>query len=218
MLTYLFWSAYFYLTYAGLEKYMPEYFPDTTEIVTRKYRIANATKATALAFLCVPGTQFLYQLVYTPEAITWEQMNFIGAVYTATDAAALVYNPKCHNSTLIHHIVVQLFYYYCYFMNFNMDYGVSRAIAVYCVYSAWAFLVNLRLAIRFLPYPKSEYFVNEAALFIYITVSMMNWVTQSYFLFGGLPMHFIERLVYMGTLGMTINDDLFLIKFLRKLN
>ena len=49
---------------------MPEYFPESSgNIVTRKYRIVNSVKSLALAGLCIPGTHFIYNLIYNPEAI-----------------------------------------------------------------------------------------------------------------------------------------------------
>ena len=99
-----------------------------------------------------------------------------------------------------------------------MEYGVPRGIAVYCILSSYAYLVNGRLALRFTPYKELENYVNETSLYIYITSCVVNWITQSYFLFGGFQMNMLERLLYMATLGMTINDDLFLIKFLRKID
>ena len=218
MLTYSFLTVYFYGTYVGLEKYLPQYFPESGNIVTRKYRIVNAVKSVALASLCIPGGKFIYGLMYYPEALSFNQLDWIGAVYTATDASALIYNQNCHQSTLIHHIVVQLFYYYCYMSNFDMNQGACRAIALYCIYSAAAFLVNMRLAIRFSPYPMIEHYVNEAALYMYITSCTVNWATQSYFLLGGLEMFYLVRGIYAIALAMTVHDDLFLIKFLRKID
>lgn len=217
MLTYLFFTGYFYGSYLGLEKYMPEYFPDSNGIVTRKYRIVNAVKSLALAGLCIPGSIFIYNLVYYPETVTFNDSNWIGAIYTATDASALLYNRNCHKSTLFHHIVVQLFYYYCYFMNFHMVNGLSRAIGLYCVYSSWAFLVNLRLSIRYLDYPKTEYYINEAALYTYITSCTINWVTQLYLMIFVLNINYFINILYLLALSMTIRDDLFLIRFLRKI-
>ena len=48
----------------------------------------------------------------------------------------------------------------------------------------------------------------------------MNWLIQSYILLGGMEVeiHMVERLVYVIALGMTINDDIFLINFLRKID
>lgn len=211
-------SLFFYLSYAGLDKYAPEYFPESSAIVTRKYRIANTVKSVALFGLCFPGTKFLYNLVFYPDQNYFEVLNAIGAIYASTDAAALIYNPNCHTSTLVHHVVVQFFYLYCYWLGFDMEYGVARGIAVYCILSSYAYLVNGRLAMRFTPYKELEHYVNETSLYIYITSCVVNWITQSYFLFGGFKMNMLERLIYMTTLGMTINDDLFLIKFLRKID
>ena len=218
MYVYLASTLLFYASYQGLENYAPQYFPDTTTIVTRKYRIANFVKSVALAGLCFPGTRFLYNLVFYPETNYFDTLNAIGAIYASTDAAALVYNPNCHTSTLVHHLVVQLFYYYCYYLNFDMNYGVARGISIYCILSAYAYLVNGRLAIRFSGYHELEHYVNETSLYIYITSCVVNWIIQSYIIFGGFTMNMLERIVYMGTLGMTINDDLFLIKFLRKID
>lgn len=218
MLLYFASSLFFYLTYYGLDQYAPEYFPETTAIVTRKYRICNSVKSVALAGLCIPGTKYLYDLTFYPEMVSASTLNIIGAIYTSTDAAALIYNPNCHTSTLVHHVVVQLFYYYCYWMNFDMFNGAARGIGVYCILSSYAYLVNMRLAIRFTSYKDIEYAVNEASIFIYIASCMINWIIQSYFLLGGLNMMMIERIIYLGTLGMTINDDIFLIAFLRKID
>lgn len=218
MFVYSLSTIFFYLTYSGLDLYFPDYFPDSSNIVTRKYRIANSVKSAALLLLCIPGTQFLYNLTFYPDENQWNRLNMLGSVYAATDAAALVYNPNCHTSTIAHHIVVQFFYYYCYWMNFNMYQGAARAIGVYCVLSSYAYLVNFRLSVRFIPYKQFEYYINETALYIYIASCLINWIIQSYFLLGGLNMYLVERIIYVGTLGMTINDDLFLIKFLRKID
>lgn len=218
MLIYFASSLFFYLTYYGLDEYASDYFPESTKIVTKKYRICNSVKSGALALLCIPGTQFLYTLAFYPEDVNADTLNLIGAVYSATDAAALIYNTNCHQSTLIHHVVVQLFYYYCWFMNFNMHQGAARGIGIYCILSSYAYVVNGRLALRFTPYKKMEHIVNEMSIFIYITSCVINWVTQTYLVFGGLSMHIIERIIYLGALGMTINDDIFLIAFLRKID
>jgi hypothetical protein len=224
MYLYLSSTLFFYLSYLGLDKYGDDFFPNTTEIVTKKYRIVNSVKSVALAGLCFPGTTFLYNMVYFPTNILWDELNMLGAVYAATDISALLYNRKCHTSTIIHHIVVQLFYFYCYFMEFNMKYGVVRGIGIYCVLSSYAFLVNGRLALRFISNKQLEYYVNDTSLYIYITSCVINWIIQSYILLtssvGGMDMeiHIVERLVYMIALGMTINDDIFLINFLRKID
>jgi hypothetical protein len=76
----------------------------------------------------------------------------------------------------------------------------------------------MRLAIRFSPYPMIEHYVNEAALYMYITSCTINWATQSYLLLGGLEMFYLVRAIYALALAMTIRDDLFLIHFLRKID
>ena len=220
MYVYIFASTCFYLSYLGLENYLPDHFPDSSKeskLVTREYRIVNFVKAVALAGLSVPGTFFLYNLTFEPELLSPTTLNYIGAIYVATDLSAIVYNPNCHKSTLIHHLVVQLFYYYCYLWNFTMQNEVVKGIGIYCILSAYAGVVNLRLALRCPSeqYKALEYNVNEVSIFVYITVSVINWIIQSYLILSAVYIGILPRIVYTGTLAMTINDDLFLIKYLR---
>ena len=219
---YIYTSAtlFFYLSYLGLDKYLPEYFPDSSKeskLVTREYRIVNFVKASALAGLTIPGTKFLYLMTFYPELLSVASMDFIGGVYVATDLSAIAYNPSCHRSTLIHHVVVQFFYYYCYYCNFNTENEVVKGIGIYCILSAYAGIVNMRLALRCPSekYKALEGYVNETSLFIYITVSVINWIVQSYFILSAVYIGMLQRLLYTGTLAMTVNDDLFLIKYLR---
>lgn len=220
MYIYLGSSILFYCSYLTLEKYAPDYFPDsskTAPLVTRKYRIANFVKALALTGLSLPGTQFLYDVTFSPEELNINVLNAIGATYVATDFSSMFYNRLMHQSTLVHHIVVQLFYYYCYYNNFDLDNEIVRGIGIYCVLSSYASIVNLRLALRCCS-DKTKYienFVNEVAIFIYITVSVINWIVQFSLLVSAMNICYISQLIYAGALTMTINDDLFLIKYLR---
>ena len=222
MYVYVASTLFFYLSYLGLDKYLPEYFPDSSKdsrLVTREYRIVNFVKGSALVGLTIPGTQFLYTLTFYPELLSVSMMNFIGAVYVATDLSALAYNPSCHRSTLIHHIAVQFFYYYCYYWNFAMENVIVKGIGIYCILSAYAGIVNMRLAMRCPSeqYKQLENVVNEISLFVYITVSVINWIVQSYLILNvtAIYHHTLIWMWYAGALGMTINDDLFLIKYLR---
>lgn len=222
MYVYVASTMFFYLSYLGLDKYLPEYFPDSSKesrLVTREYRIVNFVKGAALTGLTIPGTQFLYTLTFYPDLLSVSMMNFIGAVYVATDLSALAYNPNCHRSTLIHHIAVQFFYYYCYYWNFTMENAIVEGIGIYCILSAYAGIVNMRLAMRCPPekYKLLENVVNEISLFVYITVSVINWIVQSYLILNVTTIyhHTLAWIWYAGALTMTINDDLFLIKYLR---
>ena len=220
MYIYLGSSILFYCSYLSLEKYVPDYFPDsskTATLVTRKYRIANFVKAVALTVLCLPGTQFLYDVTFSPEELNINVLNAIGATYVATDFSSMFYNTSMHQSTLVHHIVVQIFYYYCYYNNFDLDNEIVKGIGIYCVLSSYASIVNMRLALRCCS-DKTKYienFVNEVAIFIYITVSVINWIVQFSLLVSAMNICYISQLLYAGALTMTINDDLFLIKYLR---
>lgn len=222
-------SLFFYLSYHGIERNIAkkntnkllendESSNNKSSILTTEYRIVNVVKSTALLYLTFPGTRFLYRLAFSPEILEISEMNTVGAIYVATDLSALFYNYNCHRSTMIHHIVVQFFYLYCYYWNFTMTNPIVKGIGIYCILSAYAGVVNLRLALRNAPFDKErkiEYAVNEISLFVYITVSVINWIVQSYLLIQAIRMQMIASIFYCGTLSLTIYDDLFLIKYLR---
>lgn len=79
-----------------------------------------------------------------------------------------------------------------------------------------AYLVNYRLSIRFLKIKKYETMINNVSYYIYLNTCILNWIIQLYYLFSDHPISMYERIGYILTLAMIINDDIFLLRFLRK--
>lgn len=187
----------------------------TKEIVSSKYIIVNKTKSCVLLFLT--PLSFYYGVVFIGNFEIKNKLilDFIGGLYSSTDMSAMLYNRNTHISTWIHHIIVQLLYYYCYLNNYEMDYSLCRPICTYCCFSSMAYLVNYRLAIRF---KNNEYeqIINDISFVIYTITSLINWLIQIYFLLGGVKINISERIVYIIILGCIINDDIYLMKFLYK--
>lgn len=212
--TVAYYSMYKFLDYSIGDQLPPVL--DKYPLLTKEYRICNGVKSGALLILSSLGVLILYNMTVDPTVNTYDMYNYLGATYAATDMAGLIYNHSCHKSTFIHHIVVQMFYFYSYSIDFDHNNGICKAITVYCIFSCFAYLVNFRLSIRNSMYPHCEKIINELSLYIYITSCVLNWIIQCYLLFGGASMHIIERLLYGGTLYLIIKDDVFLIKYLKK--
>ena len=215
MFLYLFCCFSYYLTYSLLSSHPLQnvLYPDTSSIVTKEYRIVNTVKAVTLGVISPACTFILYHALSPYHEPNLHLMYFFGATYASLDMSALIYNPNCHTSTLVHHILVQFLYYYCYYHHYNMD-TLVKGITVYAIFSCYAYLVNYRLAIRFMKH-KHENLINNLSLAIYFMCCGFNWSIQLYLiLFEMKQTYLIEKLVYTGLIGMIMNDDIFLIKFL----
>ena len=212
MYFYLFCCTAYYITYQLINNCTSHY-PDTSSIVTKEYRIVNKVKSFILCIISPAGTYVLYQALAQPNDPYI--LDFFAASYTALDMSALIYNPNSHMSTTVHHILVQFLYGYCYWANFNMN-TLVKGIAFYALFSCYAYLVNYRLAIRYINH-KYENAINILALRIYIFTCLCNWLVQVYLLFLDMTeSHILEKIIYSGLIAMIMNDDVFLMKFLGK--
>ena len=188
---------------------------DNKSVVSNKYIIVNKVKSYILGLMTIPSLCLLYPILYNIE-VNKNIFNIMGAVYASTDMAAMIYNKKCHRSTWIHHIIVQFLYYYCYINNFDMYYGLSKLICMYCIFSISAYIVNYRLAIR-TNKCYYEQMINDVAFIIYFTTSILNWIIQIYLLMiDDINIIFIEKMLFILLLLMIINDDIFLMRYLYK--
>jgi len=199
-----------------------EYFSDTlvkafkneNTILTRKYRIVNFSKSALLGILSVPTGYLLRDIIFYPNDVSYLIVYIFSALYTSIDMAALIYNPKNHISTNIHHTVVQLLYFYIYYYDFAMI-NLVRPIVAYACYSVFAYLVNGRLSIRNLDLDY-EREINNLSLEIYINTSIFNWITQFYLIFFATPeLPFLyTKMVYLVLVLVIVSDDIFLMKYL----
>lgn len=190
-------------------------YPHTSSIVTKEYRIVNTIKALTLGVISPGATFLLYQTLTPPYEPNIYLFYLFGATYASLDMSALAYNPNCHMSTTIHHVLVQFLYAYCYWVNFNMN-TLAKGISIYAVFSCYAYLVNYRLAIRFMNH-KYENMINETSLAIYCLACLCNWTIQLYLLSFDMPeSYIIEKVIYGGLIAMIVNDDVFLMKFLAR--
>ena len=226
MLLYLFFLGGFIGLFNTLENKLDIYCkenPDTNivkvlkneaNILTLKYRIVNFTKSAFLGILIIPTFFLLNNVVYFPQNVNYYQVSIFAALYSSIDMAALIYNSNNHISTNIHHITVQLFYFYILYYDFAMI-NLVRPIVTYACFSLFAYLVNGRLSIRKLDL-EYENNVNILSLIIYINTSIFNWAAQFYLIFFATPElpFFYTKMLYTILVFIIVSDDIFLMKYL----
>ena len=189
-------------------------FMDETDILTVKYRIVNLVKSALLGVLCIPTFFLLNNVLFYPENVNYYQVSIFAALYASVDMAALIYNRKNHISTNIHHITVQVFYFYILYYDFAMI-NLVRPIITYACFSLFAYLVNGRLSIRKLDL-KYENEINDLSLIVYINTSVSNWIAQLYLIFFDTPElpFFYTKMLYSMLVLVIVSDDIFLMKYL----
>lgn len=187
---------------------------DETDILTVKYRIVNLVKSALLGVLCIPTFFLLNNVLFYPENVNYYQVSIFAALYASVDMAALIYNRKNHISTNIHHITVQVFYFYILYYDFAMI-NLVRPIITYACFSLFAYLVNGRLSIRKLDL-KYENEINDLSLIVYINTSVSNWIAQLYLIFFDTPElpFFYIKMLYSILVLVIVSDDIFLMKYL----
>jgi len=205
-------NLFFYNLYTYLQYFQYSMFEKNS--IDLSYRIVNITKSFFLGLLSPYAFYLCYCILLHIEFNVYI-LYIISSLYASLDMSAMLYNPHTHISTTIHHSVVQIFYFYGVYVDWNPN-TISNLILIYAIFSMFAYLVNFRLGIR-----KSNLnhkfvnIVNDVSLIIYTLSCVINWCLQVYFL---LTTDFIEHMIYVFLYSMLILciavDDVKLIKYL----
>jgi hypothetical protein len=186
------------------------------KILSVRYIQVNYMKSLCL-MLASPFVLYTIYCICMLSEVPYTSSVIMGGLYAALDMSALLYNPVCHSSTYIHHVSVQILYLYCIYYNWAF-YSLSTTISLYACFSTLSYVVNYRLSIRN-SNNKYEQIVNDISLLIYCSNSIINWVVQFYFIIFYFPI-FIDYLcfktLYILSIFIIINDDIFLMKYLYK--
>ena len=133
-----------------------------TQILNPFYRIVNLVKSVGLMLFTLPA--FYIMQNYEAHENNIDYIHFLAALYSALDFSAMCFNTTSHISTKVHHILVQLLYYYGVYQNWNQN-SIAHLIFIYACYSSSSYLVNGRLAIRNSHVSEEiEYMVNDLSL------------------------------------------------------
>lgn len=223
----IFWIMFYLMLNCGFLKlyetiYLENWFNvrygernNNTDILNPFYRIVNIVKSITLGVFTLPAMYILINSEHFDSYIPFIQ--FLAAGYSSLDMSAIAFNPVCHTSTLVHHVLVQLLYYYGVYYNWQKD-TLAYLIFVYATYSSAAYLVNGRLAIRkFTLSIWKETLINDLALFCYVLTAVCNWSFQLYgLIMFTLVDYWLWKIAYVCIVGMIIYDDIFLMKYLQR--
>lgn len=158
----------------------------------------------------------------------------MGIFYVSNDLAGLLAVPQLPFSTKLHHYTTVFLYTIICAMSTENGKNISQLIVVYTIFSCIPYLVNSYLALRFFynitdnssenltRIQKSEnYIINLnriSAFYIYIVSCSFNWIYHLFFLINIINNHEVNigYIIYYLLLIPIINDDIILMKWLRK--
>ena len=205
----------FDIVYYLLENY--KNFKNIYPVHKKWYVVSNLSKSLILGFYSIECVSILYNL-YVYNLWDNQRILFLGSIYSSIDLVSIIRVPKLANSTLLHHIIVNILFLYT--VSNNMLYNsFSRLIAIYAVYSTLSFLVNFYLSLRIIY--NNNYnikILSTICLSNYTICCIFNWTYQIYHtLLTSFYINnygFIGVISYIIILSFIIVDDLILIKHL----
>lgn len=204
-LTFTFVNSYKYIRFKNI---------DYNNKINRKYKQVNFLKSITLGFFFPLSLYVIYSLLILNKIPVF--ISLFGSLYASLDMSSTIYNFKDnHISTNIHHISVQLLFFYCLYYEWNII-SLCKPIILYAAFSSLSFLVNYRLAIR--GTINNEKIINTICLYSYSLFSVINWIIQINLIIisDEIKISLHNKMLYIGILLFIIYDDLFLIKYLHK--
>jgi hypothetical protein len=179
----------------------------------KKYIVKNICKSILLfLILLIVINPFINGFIYG----IWSNLTFhiCGCLYTAIDLGGLIYVKGLPKSTIIHHITTTIIGILNIFTNYEID-GYYKSFLIYCFFSIIPFIVNFYLGARYIisdnllkkKIAKISCVVYGSSLFFNILCEIILFFTNefSYSIF-----------FYIIIFIMILNDDIILIKFLKK--
>ena len=114
-------------------------------------------------------------------------------------------------SILLNHVVVQVLYLICLYLEFDLHNPIIQGIVIYTVFSSFAYMVNGFLAMRTFVKQKWMELVAKYSAYIYIGCCIINWIWQIIIL---TELSWSLLVLYTSLLMLIIYDDIILIKYL----
>jgi len=181
----------------------------------RKYYFQkNFVKTFALVAISLYGTHVLFNGLYYNN---WDnrRIHQIGYIYSALDVIGLYFVKNLPLNSKIHHIGTFIFSY----LNTHIDYSKNTfwiGLPVYCIFSSYAFGVNLFLALRLIkPLSSLKSFIGYN-LYSYGLLLAANWGYQIYNLYYRPDNKWTNDVyIYIFLMLFIANDDIKLIRFLQ---
>lgn len=216
---YLLWNFVLYISYKPTHNLMDRYisnYREITPIHKKKYVVSNLLKGLVLGINSHLGINFLYNY-YKYNIWDLETIKMFGAIYAALDMVSMFKVEKMQTNTTIHHIMVQLLYFYGLLVNNFDKTTLSNPIVIYAIYSGLAFFVNIYLSLRI--FIDDDIFLKvlkRISFIIYLCCCCQNWSYQLFFLLAYRDINIIKKIVYSMIIATIMYDDLVLMKYLKK--
>lgn len=176
------------------------------------YVIKNMLKG---LYLCVIVLLSVYFVLPGMLNNQWDNVTLqtFASLYVSNDIVGL-YNVKLHASTRLHHMTCAIFLMGAWGADFQAS-TTAKMLAVYTVFSAMSFPVNLYLAARHIIYTQNPEMVllKSVAKWGYVFSCIMNWGIQCYM---GWYNQELYMWAYIAGLVFIVYDDIILLRWFFK--
>jgi hypothetical protein len=185
------------------------------------YVTKNIAKSIVLSLVCIRLFWIGYD-IYMNIPLDNTIVKDTASIYVANDIVALLIVPTLPISTKRHHMTTTFLLFVNYFINYeNLDL-ISAKIGVlligYTAFSAFAFLVNFFLGLRFITNNLQRLNTFRIiALYNYKLCLVCNWLSQAGFIINTVVKDtslVLPYMLYLLLLLPIINDDLVLVSWL----
>jgi hypothetical protein len=176
------------------------------------YVIKNVLKGLYLCFIMLCSTYYVI-----PDIINGVWNNTIiqtfASLYVSNDIVGL-YNVKLHASTRLHHMTCAVFLLGAWGADFQQS-QTAKMLAMYTIFSAASFPVNLYLGARYLFRKENPDMValKHCASMTYVLCCAMNWIVQCYMGWHNSELYLAP---YIAGLVFIVYDDIILLRWFFK--
>ena len=204
-----------YKSYEYMDIQLWDKFPKYGSLDSEKqvYVIKNILKAIYLTMICLASFYYVIpSIIYG----VWDNLilQTFASLYVSNDIVGLYRVTKLHRSTRLHHMTAAIFLLAAWTADFQHS-TTAKMLAVYTIFSAMSFSVNLYLGLRYLVDEDDNDMrvLKHSAKICYMMCCALNWVFQCYMAWGNNE---YQLWAYLTGLVFIIWDDIILLKWFLK--
>ena len=187
------------------------------DINKKKYIQKNVIKSIILFTLVL---KYDFIIDFYNNNLNKKTVKYLGSIYVANDLLGLLFVNNLHKSTIIHHLSTITFLIVISLAD-NYNHIVYKLIFLYTIFSYYAFSVNLYLGIRFLK--DNNIYINRLidnigrfSYYNYLICFIINILLHIKLLIEYYTLD-LFLLGYLFVVTAIINDDIILLKWLKKI-
>ena len=183
-------------------------------VFRQMYIQKNFIKSIFLAVLTLYAlVAVIWPIVYEN---TWDSyiIHRLGSIYVSNDFTGLVCVDRLPQTTKVHHIITTILVFCSLSIDFQES-GIGKAMLVYTMASASAYIVNFHLALRWLCPRHSLRWLRYTAGFIYVTVCILSWTWHFWWICSVSSIN-VYHTMYLLLLSWIVRDDIILMRWLTK--